>query len=111
MTRRAEDRADPHTDAAVDWLMRRQRGPLSDAEMQAFEAWLGAAPENRQAYEEVEWLWGAAGAAEGQPRIEARRRWVLRSVEWSRPSRRAMAAAHRHASLGRGGPRPSDTRP
>lgn len=102
MTRRAETMTDPHTDAATDWLMRRERGPLSDAEARAFEAWLET-PQNRQAYEEVEWLWAAAGAAEGQPRVEAQRRRVLRSVEWSRPTRRAMAAAFAAAVIGAGG--------
>lgn len=101
MMRRAEDRADPHTDVAVDWLMRRSRGPLSDAEVEAFEAWL-AHPENRQAYEEVEWLWAATGEAEGQPRVEARRRWVLQSVERG-PARRAIAAALLAAVIGAGG--------
>ena len=101
MMRRADDRADPHTDAAVDWLMRRSRGPLSDAEVEAFEAWVAEA-DNRQAYEEVEWLWAAAGAAEGQPRVEARRRRLLQSVERG-PARRAIAAALVAAVIGAGG--------
>jgi transmembrane sensor len=94
---------DPCTDAAVDWLMRRAGGPLSATEAAAFEAWLAEAPENRQAYDEVEWIWAAAAAAEGQPRIEARRRSVLRSIDRAHPARRAMAAALVAAVLGVGG--------
>lgn len=100
MRRRAEDRADPIGDAAVDWLMRR---PFSEADANAFETWLAEAPEHRQAYDETEWLWAAAAAAEGQPRVEARRRQLLRSIEWSRPSRRAIAAGLAAAAIGLGG--------
>ena len=94
---------DPCTDAAVDWLMRRAGGPLSATEAADFEVWLAEAPENRQAYDEVEWIWAAAGAAEGQPRIEARRRSVLRSIDRAHPARRAIAAALVAAVLGVGG--------
>ncbi|HET9160787.1 MAG TPA: FecR domain-containing protein [Caulobacteraceae bacterium] len=95
--------ADQAMDAAVDWLMRRSAGPLAPAEVDAFEAWLADAPENRQAYEEVEWIWAAAAAAEGQPRIEARRRRILAAVEWSHPARRAIAATLMAGILGLGG--------
>ena len=96
----AETPNDMHTDAAVDWLMRRAAGPLDEHQARAFEAWLAESAEHRQAYDEVEWIWGAAAAVEGQPRIEARRRWVLRSVNWMRPDRRAIAAALVAAVLG-----------
>ena len=106
-----------HTDAAVDWLMRRSAGPLSEAQARSFEAWLTQTPENRRAYEEVEWIWAAAAASEGLPRIEARRRQVLRSIEGMRPARRAIAATLVAAIIGAGalgvhvltGPRPLAT--
>lgn len=93
----------PHlaTDSAVDWLMRRSAGPLSPTETAAFDAWLAQAPENRRAFEEVEWIWTAAAAVEAQPRIEARRRRVLQSVD-GRPARRAIAAGLAAAILGAG---------
>ena len=99
----ADKMGDRVTDAAVDWLMRRSAGPLAPAEMDAFEAWLAEAPENRQAYEEVEWIWSAAAAAEGQPRVEAQRRRVLAGVEWGHPRRRAFAAALVAGIVGLGG--------
>jgi transmembrane sensor len=94
---------DQATDAAVDWLMRRSAGPLTPADREAFEAWLAEAPENRQAYEEVEWIWTAAAAAEGQPRVEAQRRRVLAGVEWGHPRRRAVAAVLVAGIVGLGG--------
>lgn len=93
MSPAADRTADRATDAAVDWLMRRSAGPLAPADRETFEAWLAEGPENRQAYEEVEWIWSAAAAAEGQPRVEAQRRRVLARVEWGHPRRRAFAAA------------------
>jgi transmembrane sensor len=99
---RADNTADARTDAAVDWLMRRAAGKLSDAEAQAFEVWLAESLDNRKAYEEIDWIWSAAAAAEGQPRIEARRSWVLRSVERAQPARRAIAAALVAAVVGFG---------
>lgn len=103
MTQPADKLTDARTDAATDWLMRCAAGPLSAVEAEAFEAWLAEAPENRQAYEEVEWIWAAAAAAEGQPRIEAKRRWVLQSVGRFTPARRAFAAALVAAVVGVGG--------
>ena len=100
---RLEDIADRHTDAAVDWLMRRAAGPLPQAEAQAFEAWLGACDENRKAYEEVEWIWAAAAAAEGEPRLQARRRRVQQSLGGLHVGRRAVAAALVAAVVGAGG--------
>jgi len=94
---------DRTTDAAVDWLMRRSAGPLAPADVEAFEAWLAEAPEHRQAYEDVEWIWSTAAAAEGQPRVEAQRRRVLAGVEWGHPRRRAFAAAVVAVVLGLGG--------
>jgi transmembrane sensor len=103
VTQSADKMADPHTDAAVDWLMRRGAGPLSEAETNAFEAWLAESPDHRRAYEEIEWIWTAAAAAEGQPRIEAKRRWVLQSIGRAGPARRAIAAALVAAVVGVGG--------
>ena len=103
MIKRSDTIADAQTDAAADWLMRRAAGPLTPVEAEAFDAWLSESPDHRRAYEEVEWIWGATAAVEGQPRIEAHRRRVLQSVGRAQPARRAMAAALVAAVVGAGG--------
>lgn len=50
----------PAMQAAVDWLVRRDAGPLSAAEQTAFAAWLGD-PEHGRAYGEAERLWSDLG--------------------------------------------------
>ena len=90
-------------DAAVSWLLRRSAAPLSEADAQAFEAWLAQAPENREAYIEIEKIWTAAAAAEGQPRVEAKRQWVLNSIDRWRLTRRALAASFAAAAVGLAG--------
>jgi transmembrane sensor len=95
--------ADAHMDAAVDWLMRRSFGPQAEADDSAFEAWLAQAPEHHDAYLEAERIWTAAAAAGGDPRVQARRQWVLQSVKRGRVTRRALAAGFVAGMLGLGG--------
>ncbi|MGE5502713.1 MAG: FecR family protein, partial [Ignavibacteriales bacterium] len=103
MIDRADHIADARTDTAVDWLMRRMASPLSEAETRAFEAWLTQSPDNAAAYEEVDKIWRAAAAVESHPRVEARRRWVLRSAGRPLLARRAVAAVLVAAVLGGAG--------
>lgn len=54
--------SDPFKEAAR-WWVRLGRGPLSTAEADAFQRWLGAKPENSQAWADSETAWALAGEA------------------------------------------------
>ncbi|MGE5501664.1 MAG: DUF4880 domain-containing protein, partial [Ignavibacteriales bacterium] len=56
---------------AAWWLNEHRSGDMTPADARAFEAWLAADPANRAAYEQLERLWGALGAAGGDPQVMA----------------------------------------
>lgn len=85
----------PRKSAALDWWVRRRSASADVAS--AFEAWLNEAPENAEAYAEVERAWGAAGDAVEDPELVAFRRRV--SGRAGLP-RRAIAAGLAAAVLG-----------
>jgi transmembrane sensor len=87
-----QTRHDPRREAAVDWFYRRQAGPLSDADAQAFSEWL-AEPANRDAYLAVEAFWAGAAQAQDLPRFDAKRDQILKDVNRQRVTRRAGAAS------------------
>ncbi|WP_410481489.1 FecR family protein [Pseudomonas plecoglossicida] len=62
-------------DEALDWLVRLQCA--DDQSTQAFEAWLGAAPENAEAYVEAEALWNGAPLHQAARQLhqQQRRSW------------------------------------
>lgn len=51
---------DPALEEAVDWFVRRDAGPFSEAEERSFEAWLAADPAHGAAYREIERIWSDA---------------------------------------------------
>lgn len=58
-------------DAAQRWLVRLHAASCSDADRQAFQAWLQASAEHRLAYDEAEQLWQLLGEAVEGPDIVA----------------------------------------
>ena len=46
---------------ALDWLMRKHEGALSDADRAALQAWLAASSQHRQVFHEAEQLWMLTG--------------------------------------------------
>ncbi|MDQ7727812.1 DUF4880 domain-containing protein [Halomonas sp. SpR8] len=46
---------------ALDWLMREHEKTLSDADRDAFHAWLAASSQHRQVFHEAEQLWLLTG--------------------------------------------------
>lgn len=69
---------------AAAWLVRREEGPLSASEAQAFDRWLAANPANRQALVRMERLWNKLGPVEPAPRPASR--------TWPRVTAIALAA-------------------
>lgn len=66
---------------AAFWLNEHRAGDMTPGDVAAFETWLAADPANRSAYDQIERLWGALGAAADDPRImreseEHRRRFA-----------------------------------
>ncbi|MBF8741238.1 FecR family protein [Pseudomonas guariconensis] len=59
-------------DEALDWLVRLQCA--SEEDTQAFEAWLGAAAENAEAYVEAEALWNGAPLRQAAAQLHHTRR-------------------------------------
>src|SRR5690348_11833246 len=65
-----DQRTTPREQAAW-WLNERRSGDMTAESERAFEAWLAADPANRAAYEQLERLWGALGAAAEDPQLMA----------------------------------------
>ncbi len=85
MTEPSPEKLDATRAVAADWLARLDRPNVGEADWTAFDAWLNAAPEHQQAYDQVLTLWSEMEAAApqldralGQPsRIDTSRRWLL----------------------------------
>ncbi|MDH0731545.1 FecR domain-containing protein [Pseudomonas sichuanensis] len=60
---------------AMDWLIRLQCA--NDQDTQAFEHWLGAEPENAEAYVEAEALWNGAPLRQAAEQLQQRQRRSL----------------------------------
>jgi transmembrane sensor len=71
-------------DAAAEWLMLHDRGPLSAADENRFRAWLAERPENAAAYERSRAAWEAFEGATSDPDFLSLRQQALRAA----PSRR-----------------------
>jgi transmembrane sensor len=56
---------------AAWWLNERRSGGMTADSERAFEGWLAADPANRAAYDQLEQLWGALGAAAEDPQLMA----------------------------------------
>lgn len=95
MNRPRELDIDPRKSAALDWWVRR-RSASADVSC-AFEAWLTEAPDNAQAYAEVERAWAAVATAVEDPELVALRKSVSARAG---PLRRAIAAGLVAAVLG-----------
>lgn len=74
-----ENRKTPRAGAAY-WLNHRRSGDMTAEDMRAFQVWLDRDPANRAAYEELERMWGALGAAIDDPQIMAAREEDARRV-------------------------------
>lgn len=85
MTEPSPDMLDATRAVAADWLARLDRPNVGEADWTAFDAWLNAAPEHQQAYDQVLTLWSEMEAAAPQldhaltqqSRPDTSRRWLL----------------------------------
>lgn len=89
---RDEISAETRKDAAVDWFLRREAGPLTAEEVIAFEAWLGQSPENERTYATLDLAWSVAGEAEDHPVVNARGQALVKAVDRDRRVRRTLLA-------------------
>ncbi|HYG25945.1 MAG TPA: FecR domain-containing protein [Caulobacteraceae bacterium] len=87
-----ENRKTPRSGAAY-WLNHRRSGDMTAEDVRAFQVWLDRDPANRLAYEELERLWGALGAAADDPQIMAAREEDGRQVDRRARLRWAAIAA------------------
>jgi transmembrane sensor len=78
-------------DAAAEWLVRRDRGPLSQREEVEFQSWLAADPGNERAYDKVCASWDAFEGSDDDPIITALRQEAARAAP--EPKRRWWLAA------------------
>ena len=90
-------------DEAMDWRLRYEEGDLSQAEQDAFAAWMARSPEHRAAYDGLERFWGATGALDRHPRYAAILQRTEAAVGRRRVTRRALAAGFAAAVAGLGG--------
>lgn len=95
----ADLNSDARLEAASAWCLKLADGALLPGEQQRFEAWLGADPENRRAFEDAVGVWKAVDATSLSPRLLTLRRDALASVEranrarWRRPHRAPWISA------------------
>lgn len=76
----------PRAAEAADWVLRQEGGALSDADQQAFEAWLAEDPANAEAYGDAVWALDAAARHAAEPELMAMREAAL-SARGERPRR------------------------
>ncbi len=96
-------RKTPVHEEAMAWRVRREAGGLAPEDRAAFDAWLEAAPEHREAYDGVDEFWAAAGQLGAHPRYAALRERTEAAVDRERVGRRAIAAGIAAAVIGLGG--------
>lgn len=65
-------------EAAAHWRVRQDRGDLSEAEQNEFDAWLAAAPRNAAEYEKAESSWDVFDGAEDDKHLRALRHSALK---------------------------------
>lgn len=75
-----ENRKTPRAGAAY-WLNHRRSGDMTTEDLRAFQVWLDRDPANRVAYEELDRLWSALGAAIDDPQVMAAREEDARKVD------------------------------
>ena len=63
----ADDRADPVTAQARDWVLRLASGDMVETDMAAFKTWLAAAPDHQAAFERERQFWHRLEALKGRP--------------------------------------------
>jgi len=106
------------TSEAMDWVLRREAGPLSATDAEAFEAWLAQSARHRDLFASTQLVWNAADQLEAHPRMAQKRSWALGAADRTRVTRRAMAASLAAVVLGlsglgvvhlTGGPKPLAT--
>jgi transmembrane sensor len=78
-------------EAAADWLVRRDRGPLTEREEIEFQIWLSADSSNERAYDKACAAWDAFEASDDDPIIAALRQEAARAEP--EPKRRWWLAA------------------
>ena len=74
-------------EAAAHWRVRQDRGDLSEAEQNEFDAWLAAAPRNAAEYEKAQRSWDVFDAAGDDKHLRALRHSALKV----RPEKRRRA--------------------
>lgn len=57
----SQSRRDQLLETAADWVVRIQDGELSTQTLDAWQQWLAASPDHRQAFDDVQGLWGRIG--------------------------------------------------
>lgn len=87
MTEPSPEKLDATRAVAAEWLARLERPNVGEADWTAFDAWLNAAPEHQQAYDQVLALWSEMEAAaphldraldqQTRSRPDTSRRWLL----------------------------------
>lgn len=104
MSAATEDaRAEQLRSQATAWFLRRDRGPLSEAEEADFDAWLARSPEHQEIYDAVDAFWSATSQLERHPAFEATRRWAVSSADRTRKARRVVLAGAVAGLVGLGG--------
>ncbi|HEX6861005.1 MAG TPA: FecR domain-containing protein [Caulobacteraceae bacterium] len=73
MSAKPLDQRKSPAEIAAWWLNEHRSGEVTAEGARAFEAWMEADPANRAAYERLERVWGALGAAAEDPRVMAAR--------------------------------------
>lgn len=95
--------ADAIRDEAMDWRLQHEAGELSQAQRDAFAAWLAQSERHRDAYEGLERFWRATGSLDHHPDYAAMLRRTEAAVGRGRLTRRALAASFAAAVAGLGG--------
>ena len=95
--------ADQVREEAMAWRIRREAAEFSQAEQQAFCAWLDQSPEHRTVYAGVDEFWSAAAQLGRHPLYAETRQWAAAAVDRGRMTRRALAAGLAAAVVGLGG--------
>lgn len=75
------------------WFARHRAGALTPADRAAFQAWLEADPDNREAYEAASELWGDFNDLRTHPRLMRLREEARSAIGRRRTGRRVVAGA------------------
>lgn len=83
----------PPREMAAEWLHREEEGPLSTEERERLNAWLGADPSHREAYEEVAYVYGLSDEHAAAASIMSLRQAALAADTRRRPPAWGIATA------------------